>query len=88
MQVLMFDAALHLDRLRRVFRGKRDERGPRADQQGKGEDDDGEVIINALMVTNGDNDKVYFVFVAASPEGAKEHSEDLAKVIGSIRKVD
>ena len=55
---------------------------------GKGEDDEGEVIINALMVTNGDNDKVYFVFVAASPEGAKEHGEDIAKVIGSIRKVD
>lgn len=55
---------------------------------GKGEDKDGKVIINAIMATNGDNDKLYFVFIAASPEGSKEFGEQIAEVLGSIRKVE
>lgn len=55
---------------------------------GKGEDEDGKVNINAIMVTNGDNDKLYFVFVAASPEGSKEFGEDIGAILGSIRKVE
>ena len=54
----------------------------------KGEDENGKVNINAIMVTNGDNDKLYFVFVAASPEGSKEFGEQIAEVLGSIRKVE
>ena len=55
---------------------------------GKGEDEDGKVNINAIMVTNGENDKLHFVFVAASPEGSKEHGEAIAEVLGSIRQVE
>lgn len=54
----------------------------------KGEDENGKVNINAIMVTNGDNDKLYFVFVAASPEGSKEFGEQIAEVLGSILKVE
>lgn len=55
---------------------------------GKGEDENGKVNLNAIMVTNGDNDKLYFVFVASSPEAADEHGEDIAAILGSIHKVE
>ena len=54
---------------------------------GKGEDKEGKVNLNAIMVTNGDNDTLHFVFVAASPEGSEKHAEAIAKVLGSIRKL-
>ena len=55
---------------------------------GKGEDKDGKVNINAIMVTNGDDDKLFFVFVAASPPGSKEFGEDIGTILGSIRKLE
>lgn len=54
---------------------------------GTGEDKDGKVNINAIMVTNGDDDKLFMVFVAASPEGSKEFGDDIAAVLSSIKKL-
>ncbi len=54
---------------------------------GTGEDDDGKANINAVMVTNGDNDKLFMVFIAATPKGSKEFGEDIAAILASIKKL-
>jgi hypothetical protein len=55
---------------------------------GKGEDENGKVNLNAIMVTNGENDKLYFVFVASSPEAGDEHGEDIAAILSSIHRIE
>ena len=54
---------------------------------GTGEDDDGKANLNAVMVTNGDNDKLFMVFIAATPKGSKEYGEDIAAILASIKKL-
>lgn len=54
---------------------------------GTGEDDDGKANLNAIMVTNGDNDQLFMVFIAATPEGSKEFGEDIAAILASIKKL-
>ncbi|GEP45652.1 hypothetical protein [Brevifollis gellanilyticus] len=53
---------------------------------GTGEDEDGKAVLNAIMVTNGDNDDLYMVFIASTPEGSKEYGEDIATILASIKK--
>jgi hypothetical protein len=38
------------------------------------------------MVTNGDDDKLFMIFIAATPEGSKEFGEDIATILASIKK--
>lgn len=52
-----------------------------------GEDDSGKANINAIMVTNGDNDKLFMVFVAASPEGSKEYGAEIDALLKSLKKI-
>lgn len=53
---------------------------------GKGEDEDGEANLNAIMVTNGDNDDLFMIFIASTPEGSKEFGQDIATILASIKK--
>lgn len=55
---------------------------------GKGEDEHGKVNINAIMVTDGEDDHLHFVFIAASPKGSKQYGEEIATILRSIRKVE
>jgi hypothetical protein len=54
---------------------------------GKGEDDQGKANINAIMVTNGDNDKLFMVFVAASPEGSEKYGAQIDALLKSLKKI-
>lgn len=52
-----------------------------------GEDDEGKANLNAIMVTNGDNDQLFMVFIASSPEGSQKYGEGIAAILASIKKV-
>ncbi len=52
---------------------------------GTGEDDFGKAKFNAVMVTNGDNDKLFMVFIAASAEGAEKHHKEIGAILDSIK---
>ena len=54
---------------------------------GTGEDEQGKANLNAVMVTNGDDDKLFMVFIAATPKGSKAFGEDIAAILASIRKL-
>jgi hypothetical protein len=54
---------------------------------GKGEDDQGKANINAIMVTNGDNDKLFMVFIASSPEGSEKYGADIDALLKSLKKI-
>ncbi|MES2599151.1 MAG: hypothetical protein V4662_27740 [Verrucomicrobiota bacterium] len=53
---------------------------------GSGEDEDGKAVLNAIMVTNGDNDDLYMIFIASTPEGSKEYGEEIGAILASIKK--
>ena len=55
---------------------------------GSGEDEDGQVYINAIMVTNGDNDQLFMVFIAAAKEGSEKYGSEIKMILNSIRKLD
>jgi dGTP triphosphohydrolase len=54
---------------------------------GKGEDEQGKANINAVMVTNGDNDKLFMVFIAASPEGSEKFGTAIDALLKSLKKI-
>lgn len=54
---------------------------------GTGEDDQGKANLSAILVTNGDKDQLFMVFVAASPEGSKEFGEGIDALLKSIKKI-
>jgi hypothetical protein len=54
---------------------------------GTGEDDQGKANINAIMVTNGDNDKLFMVFIAASQEGSEKFGADIDALLKSLKKI-
>lgn len=54
---------------------------------GTGEDDDGKAVLNVIMVTNGDTDELFMVFIAATTEGSKKHGEDITAILSSIKKL-
>ncbi|WP_395715344.1 hypothetical protein [Prosthecobacter sp.] len=54
---------------------------------GKGQDDQGMANINAIMVTNGDNDKLFMVFIAASPKGSEMHGAAIDALLKSLKKI-
>ena len=53
---------------------------------GTGEDDQGKAKLTAILVTNGDNDQLFMVFIAASEEGLKEFGEDVDALLKSLQK--
>lgn len=54
---------------------------------GTGEDDHGKANINAIMVTNGDSDELFMVFIAASDEGSKEFGAEIDAMLKSLKKI-
>ncbi len=54
---------------------------------GKGEDEHGKANINAVMVTNGDNDKLFMVFIAASLEGSEKFGTAIDALLKSLKKI-
>ena len=55
--------------------------------KGKGEDEHGKANINAVMVTNGDNDKLFMVFIAASLEGSEKFGTAIDALLKSLKKI-
>jgi len=54
---------------------------------GTGEDDKGKAKLTAMLVTNGDNDQLFMVFIAASEEGLKEFGEGVDALLKSLQKL-
>lgn len=54
---------------------------------GTGEDDQGKANLNAILVTNGDNDQLFMVFVASSPDASKKFGEGIDALLKSIKKI-
>lgn len=54
----------------------------------EGEDDDGKAFLNAIMISNPDNDQLFLLLCIASPEGMKEHGAGFKSIIDSIKKAE
>jgi hypothetical protein len=54
---------------------------------GTGEDDQGKAKLTAMLVTNGDNDQLFMVFIAASEEGSQKFGEGIDALIKSLKKI-
>lgn len=52
-----------------------------------GEDDQGQANLNVMVVSNGDNDQLFMVFIAASDTGLKRYSEEISAMIQSLKKL-
>jgi hypothetical protein len=54
---------------------------------GTGEDDQGKAKLTAILVTNGDNEQLFMVFIAASDEGAQKFGEGIDALLKSLKKI-
>jgi hypothetical protein len=54
---------------------------------GTGEDEQGKAKLTAILVTNGDNEQLFMVFIAASDEGAQKFGEGIDGLLKSLKKI-